>query len=190
MKNTKLVKAFSILVLFSIFIIGCSSQTSPTKSPGDLTISTQTLEAYPIPGYPFPYGSENGYPAFPTFAPEIAYPIVTPTKDPKMNGPKFEINEPVTAGSNVVTGTGPANVPIILIDVTEMGTILSQTTIDKDGNFRFNLEQELIANNAIGLQIGDLSGTNLNPEDYMYSEDYFDRPLIGIVFDIVPVIQP
>ena len=155
-----------------------------------MIISTHTLEAYPIPGYPFPYGSENGYPAFPTFAAEIAYPIVIPTKDPKMNGPKFEINEPVVAGTKVVTGTGPANVPIILIDVTEMGALLGQTIIDKNGEFIFNLDEELIVYNAIGLQIGDLSETDLNYEDFMYSEDYIDRPLIGIVFDIASVLQP
>lgn len=155
-----------------------------------MIISTQTLEAYPIPGYPSPYESENGYPAFPTFSAEVAYPIVTPTKDPKMNGPKFEIDEPVVAGTKIVTGTGPANVPIILIDVTEMGTVLSQTIIDDNGKFIFNLDEELVAYNAIGLQIGDLSETDLDYEDFMYSEDYIDRPLIGILFDIAPVLQP
>ena len=190
MNKIRLFILFSIIVTFSILIIGCSPNDSPTDPTKKMIISTQTLEAYPIPGYPSPYGSENGYPAFPTFAAEIAYPILTPTKDPKMNGPKFEINKPVVAGSKVVTGTGPANVPIILIDITEMGTVLSQTIIDDNGEFIFNLDEELIAYNAIGLQIGDLSETDLNYADFMYSEDYIDRPLIGILFDIAPVLQP
>ncbi len=186
----KYFKLSLILVALSTVIIGCTSKTTLTASTEEMIMSTQTLEAYPIPGYPSPYGSEVGYPAFPTFAAEVAYPIVTATKDPKMNGPKFEINEPVVGGTKVVTGTGPANVPIVLIDVTEMGALLDQTIIDENGDFIFNLDEELITFNAIGLQIGDLSETNLNYEDFIYSEDYTDRPLIGIVFDIAPVVQP
>jgi len=186
----KFFKLSLFFVALSTVIIGCTPKTKPITSTEEMIVSTQTLEAYPIPGYPSPYSSEVGYPAFPTFAAEIAYPIVTPTKDPKMNGPKFEINEPVVGGSKIVTGTGPANVPIILIDVTEMGALLGQTIIDKNGEFIFNLDEELIAYNAIGLQIGDLSSTDLKYEDFTYSEEYIDRPLIGIVFDIAPVIQP
>jgi len=186
----KYLKLSLFLVVLTTFIIGCTSISTPTPSTEEIITSTQNLEAYPISGYPSPEGSEIGYPAFPSFVAESAYPIVTPTKDPKMNGPKFEINKPVFGGSKVVTGTGPANVPIILIDVTEMGTFLGQTTIDENGDFIFNLDEELVSYNAIGLQIGDLSETNLNYEDFIYSEDYIDRPLIGIVFDIAPIVQP
>lgn len=190
MKSFRYYPIISILITFAILIISCSPNSSRTEPTEELVIRTETLEAYPISGYPFPYQSENGYPAFPTFAAEVAYPIVTPTKNPKMNGPKFEINEPVVGGSKVVTGTGPANVPIVLIDVTEMGTLLGQTIIDANGDFIFNLDEELIPYNAIGIQLGDISGTNFDSKNFIYSDDYIDRPLIGIIFDIAPIVEP
>jgi len=185
-----LIKLLMIFLIFQILISGCTIKATPKDPNTKITVSTQMIEPYPIPGYPSANDDEIGYPVFPTSPAEVAYPIITPTKDPKMNGPKFEINKPVIEGSNEISGSGPANVPIILIDITEMGEVLGQTTIESNGNFLFKLEKPLIENNSVGLQIGDLSGTDFNYVDFMYSEDYIDRPLIGIVFDIATIIKP
>jgi len=186
----KILKLFLVLLVFPILVFGCASNLPTDEPNSEIILTTQTIEPYPIPGYPSSNDYEEGYPAFPTFAPEVAYPIITPTKDPKMNGPKFEINKPVIVGSIEVSGTGPANVPIILIDVTEMCEVIGETTIDKNGKFLFTLDEPLQENNSIGIQIGDLSGTKFSYADFMYSEDYIDRPLIGIVFDIASIIKP
>jgi hypothetical protein len=39
----------------------------------------------------------------------------------------------------------------------------------------------------IGLQLGDIEGTNFEESDFLYSDTYYERPLIGILFDLVVV---
>jgi len=68
-----------------------------------------------------------------------------------------------------------------------MGAELERTVIDDSGKFSFNLVEGLPEGHTIGLQIGDLGGTSLRYEDFERSETYYDRPLIGILFDMVSV---
>ena len=105
-------------------------------------------------------------------------------------GPVFTIDKPVLAGSTQVAGSGPAEVPIRLVDVTEVGRELATTTIDKNGRFAFRLSEELLAGHSVGLQIGRLEGTQFKEEDFLYSDTYYDRALIGVLFDIASVVEP
>jgi hypothetical protein len=68
-----------------------------------------------------------------------------------------------------------------------MGTILGETIIDERGNFQFDLEQPLQSGHSIGIQLGDITGTELNESDFLYSDTYYERPFIGILFDMVSV---
>jgi hypothetical protein len=187
----------STLLFFSllIFVFGCS--TNIVKSTEELITREEIHLGEPYPlleNTPYPLLENTPYPLLentPFTTSEVPYPSVTKTeKYQDIDMPLFEIFEPVIGGSIEVKGKGPANVPIILIDVTEMGIELGKTTIDKNGNFLFNLEKPLIENNSIGLKVGDLSGTEYNYDDFLFNDNYFDRPFIGLVLDIVPVIQP
>ena len=112
-----------------------------------------------------------------------------PTNEVKQ-GPIFTIDKPVLAGATEVTGSGPAGVPIRLVDVTEVGLELATTTVDENGRFVFRLADGLPAGHSVGLQIGDLAGTSFKEEDFLYSDTYYDRPYIGVLFDIAPVTEP
>lgn len=135
-------------------------------------------------GYPI---SEEGYPiTYESNDKPIGYPIKT-EESLILPGPVFMINTPVKEGDMVVTGTGPSEVPIILVDVTEVGTILGDTIIDENGIFEFSLTSPLQSGHSIGLQLGNLSNTDLDEKDFLYSETYFERPFIGILFDIANI---
>ena len=50
-------------------------------------------------------------------------------------GPKFEIDKPVNSNMIKITGNGPKETPIILVDVSEFGAELAETLIGSDGLF-------------------------------------------------------
>jgi hypothetical protein len=141
--------------------------------------------------YPITEGNEStesGYPVSEIIdSVESGYPIKERDEVLYPQGPNFEIDEPVSKNDNVVTGSGPANVPIILVDVSEMASILSKTVINNDGLFTFDLQIKLEPGHLIGIQLGDIKGTGLNESDFLYNENYFVKPLIGILFDMVVV---
>ena len=67
---------------------------------------------------------------------------------------EFNIDKPVKLSATMVTGNGPANVPIVLVDVSEMGQELANTTIDGQGNFTFILSSPLMIDHTIGIKLG------------------------------------
>jgi len=167
-------KFFLAIIACVLLLASCSTKESPSEGTA----------AYPPPekatGYPLREDSEedeieNSYPAYTEVDPD--YP----------QGPEFTINEPVKGGDIIVTGTGPAGVPIILVNVSEVGLELGETIIAEDGTYIFNLESPLETGHSIGIKLGDLTGTDFNENDFIYSDSYFVRPLIGILFDLVSV---
>lgn len=119
---------------------------------------------------------------------ESAYPIINdPIESNWVLGPEFTINLPVMGGDVNVSGEGPANIPISLVNVSEGGLIIGETQISDKGLFIFYLDDPIASNQTIGIQLGDISNTNINPNDFIYSPTYYDRPFIGILFDLVHV---
>lgn len=181
-----------LLLIPFIFLALCGcreKETVLTDTEGDAqSYSVMTEETgYPISeelgdvesGYPVssePEGAESGYPI-----------NTKPTQMDYTPGPEFDINDPLTAGDTVVTGTGPEGVPINLVDASEMGLLLAETVIYADGTFTFELDSPLEQGHMVGIMLGDLTGTDLNENDFIYSETYYARPLIGILFDMVLV---
>lgn len=165
---------FLILIILGLLLTGCGENpTEEMLDPG--------TEAYPV------QGEETAYPVRVFSTPEDeGYPIETNTPFYEQ-GPEFELSTPISGGDSVVTGTGPANVPIRLVDVTEMGFVLDETVIESDGTFTFTPEEPLESGHSIGIQLGDIEGTDLDESDFLYSETYYERPLIGILFDLVVV---
>jgi hypothetical protein len=168
-------KTFQLFLFLSIILItmtGCNNKPSNQ--------SNLPVDSYPASeGYPTPLYNSDLSTSYPSDG--------TSNTSAEQKGPKFTISTPIVGGDTQITGTGPANVPIILIDVTQIDVILGDTTIDANGNFTFDLDMPLKSGHTIGLQIGDLTGTNFNEEDFMYSDSYYVRPLIGILLDMANV---
>lgn len=164
-----------IMIIFGLLFTGCTVE-NPTEE-----ILEPGTESYPV------QGEETAYPVEVFSTPiDEGYPIEESTPIYEQ-GPEFEISTPISGGDSVVTGTGPANVPIRLVDVTEIGFALDETVIESDGTFTFTLEEPLESGHTIGIQLGDIEGTDLDESDFLYSETYYERPLIGILFDLVVV---
>lgn len=130
-------------------LVACNAST-PTPTPA----STESQNPYPV--------ATNDISAYPALATTVPYPV-EPTLDP--NAIPFVINVPVIEGAIEVTGSGPAGVPILLEDVTFMGVLLAETTIESDGTFKFQVTA-LEKNHRIGIALGDLTGTRWTPEDF------------------------
>jgi len=163
MKKRKLI-IFGLIV--SAILVGCSGKPSPQA---DQRIDAQS---YPVSDY--------------TDLIDPGYPV-DGADSTLVQGPVFTILTPVNASDKFVHGTGPAGVPIILISVSDVGDVLGETTIEPDGSFLFVIEEPLTPGQMIGLQLGDITGTDFVEADFLFSDTYFERPFIGILFDLVVV---
>jgi len=168
--SKKNISALLVVVITILLMMGCNS------------VATEPEIDEPIVG-----SLENGYPIATPESIELSYPVGSMGEDDVLNGPEFEIIRPVSHGDLIVSGTGPTGVPIKLVNVSEAGTILGETVIDEGGEFLFSLENPLVSGHSIGIQLGDITGTGFNESDFIYSDTYYERPLIGILFDIVNV---
>jgi len=164
-----------LLVMFCIFLTGCTSSNIAGENSNVKTqpSSPSTEDS----GYPASINENNN---------DSGYPILESEDDLPL-GPIFSINEPVEGGDTIVSGIGPAGVPIRLVDVSEVGRILGETIIDKNGTFSFTINVPLEAGHSIGLKLGDLTGTDFNENSFVNNETYYVRPMIGILFDMVSV---
>lgn len=180
---------YLILIILIIILTGCTNLTDEENNTGQPTQITDpnpvenSTDNDPQDGYPIP-GSDNRYPVEENNPMESAYPNLDPGRE---YGPSFTIDEPVDPNSTTVTGTGPAGVPIKLVDITTMGEELALTTVDENGNFSFSLDKPLTSGHAVGLMIGDLSDTDFNYDEFTYSDEYIDKPMIGTLFYIAVV---
>jgi hypothetical protein len=98
-------------------------------------------------------------------------------------GPDFTLNTPVKATDTEVSGSGPAGVPIKLVDVSNSGETLAENTIGSDGTFKFDVSGKLVAGNSIGLKLGNVEGTGLDPNGFLSGPGYVDMPFVGTLFD-------
>jgi len=121
---------------------------------------------------------------------QVTYPAgMYPISTTYPNKQFIFIEKPVTNKDKSVKGKGPAGLPLILVDVSLVGELLSETTVDLKGNFEFILERPLEVNHTIGVQLGDLQGTDFLETDFTMSSLFYDRPLVGILFDLVSVTE-
>ena len=151
-----------IIVIFLIILTACQG-----KEPTQAMLESPTAgDTNPTENTGYPVTGDRPTPT------DSGYPINEPTTSEYPLGPDFSIDQPAVGGDTVVTGNGPAGVPIILINVSEVGTILGETVIESDGTFTMELETPLKSNHTIGLQVGDLEGTEFNPEEFLYQESH------------------
>lgn len=176
MKKIFLVFAFIVTV---IFLNGCAVPADvPTSTPppaypvGELVSSTLTEGAYPIPQPQYiPFETPNPY----------------PSDAASVSPDAFRLQKPIYAGDTKVRGTGPAGVPILLMNITKMGLPLAETVIDSNGQFVFKLSSGLESGQRIGILLGNLEGTQWKVEDFYprryYGEEARQVPQIGFFYD-------
>jgi hypothetical protein len=165
---------FVTLVLVALLLAGCGDEVPAVPSPqpqsGGATVAAGTATgAYPVPeaAYPEPAPAVNGYPA-----PSPTLP----------QGPQFTLNTPVKAADAQVSGTGPAGVPIRLIDISVGGETIAENTIAADGTFKFDVSGKLVTGNSIALKLGSTEGTGLDPNSFLSGPGYQDLPFVGTIF--------
>lgn len=120
----------------------------------------------------------------------LASPLSTtqsPLPAPSMNVVPFQLDKPIAAGATRVTGSGPAGVPIALLDITFGGPLLAMGTIGQDGRFELELGEPLEARHRIGITLGNLTGTGWQLEDFsdkgFHGDEARTVPQIGFFFD-------
>jgi len=146
-----------------------AADTAPVEEgaypPPQVTSSSEEEEAYPAPSAPTEETSR--------------IPIVP-----------FAIEQPVTAGSTVIRGTGPAGVPILVVNVTYMGEVIGEGVIGADGTFEISTTA-LEAETWVGVSLADLTGSDFAYEDFYASgfrgEGAAQIPQVGFVYDSVTV---
>ncbi len=198
-------------VALLLVLSACSSPTpSPvsTQAPGVATKASSKStspadQGYPPPaavqGYPAP-GATPGDQSYPAPASNVpgyvnpAYPAPpTPTENPgtKVEVTPFKLDKPLIEGATEITGVGPAGIPIVLVDITFNGQILSEAVIPSDGKFSFKLTTPLEKAHRLGLTVGDLQktqwvGKNFDDPGFQGTEPQ-QVPNLGFFFDTAMV---
>ena len=131
----------------------------------------------PSPAYPPPQNT-----------PLEPLPYPWPTEEPisNPNAVPFRITKPVIEGMTEVSGTGPAGVPIILVDVTEMGLTLAEGVITPEGTWVLTTPT-LVKGQRIGLSYNEVPGSNLTAKDFQGPGFLGDEPrtvpTVGFFYD-------
>lgn len=167
---------FFFLALMCLALAGCMETVStpppqaagPTSAPNAAAPAGQA--AYPAP--------EGAYPA-PSAAAEGAYPAPTIALP---QGPKFTINTPLKTADGQVSGTGPADVPIRVVNITRGADPIADLTIGPDGTFKADVAGKINQGDRIALTLGNTSGTKFNSDNFLRGPGYEDMPMVGIVF--------
>lgn len=91
----------------------------------------------------------------------------------------------------MITGQGPAGVPISINSVTTMGNELAAGVIGADNRFAISVPP-LEPNVRIGIAIGDLAGTRFSAEEFNADDYKGDEalvvPMVGYFLDTAMVL--
>ncbi len=117
----------AIPICLLLVLAGCGSLSTPTATPD----GTQP--------YPTDQQNPNGE------------NLPTPIAD--VDGPNFTLDRPLSVGATTVTGQGPFNLSIDIIDVTTMGEVLGSGKVSADGKFSVQLAQPLQAQHIVGIAL-------------------------------------
>jgi len=156
-------KEFIIILLLALLLAACQEDKPEASSPLAEPSSSPLAE----PSSPI--------------APPTTEPAVAPTDMPKLT-----LDQPLNAGMDMVTGSGPAGLPIRLYDVGITGEELGSVVIGQQGTFSIQLLSPLRSGQRIGLALGDLQGTPFKRQDFT-NQALIDLPIIGLLFADVTV---
>jgi hypothetical protein len=100
--------------------------------------------------------------------------------------PPFIIDEPLYEGDTTVSGSGPAGVPIIIMDISLM-TAIAEGRIDEDGEFSIAVTPPLKAPNLVGIMFDETKSSPYTADQLPCGERCRDQPLVGTVLYRAPV---
>jgi len=163
MATTKILGYVTFLSLSLILIASCTSTTLTPTEEGPPTVVSPLVSPLTSPIH-----------------------VPPPPTSTLVMGPSFTLDQPLRAGSTVVTGQGPPGVPIVVVDITRMGRELGSGTIGPDGRFSIEVSP-LPEGDRVGIMLGEVTGTDVDPDNFLRGEGYFDIPMVGILFDAAMV---
>jgi hypothetical protein len=175
-----------LILILALVLAGCSLN-SPDNTPVQPTTEPDVFPTSATPPTPYPEPTDPAAPT-PTELPTPTFEEVLPTDvDDQPLGPEFFVDPPVEVGVSQINGRGPVNLPIVLIDRTDGGKTLAETTIGADGKFTLDVAGKLVEGHQIALKLGDISGTNIDPSDYASGDNYTQDPDYGTLFIVIEV---
>ena len=152
------------LLLLLLTACGASVVEDPTAAP----TQPPNPDAYPAPGTPTP--------------------VVYPGPEDLSGRVLIAIDRPVNAGDMRVSGVGPADMTVQLVNMTTVGGVLGETRIDNDGTFVIETDP-LPAGVRIGIVV-DLEEAGLSESDVIPGDGAFSMPRVGYAIDTVVIPQP
>lgn len=173
-----------------------TSTPLPLESPTENEAAGSSEDAYPPPTPAMP--AEESYPA--GEPPTRAVPSPTPlpegypaSSEEVFEEPRFQIDQPLVAGAERVTGQAPPNMRLAIANVTLSGEVLGTGVSDDQGRFDIAVSP-LPAGNRIGVTFGELeegmSFVDMAEEYYPHRGDNFmNIPNVGLYLETGQVEQ-
>ncbi|MBN2002120.1 MAG: hypothetical protein JXA21_02085 [Anaerolineae bacterium] len=115
--------------------------------------------------------------------------VQSPLSEPESPTPELAppvLNAPIYEGDTVVTGSGPAGLPIRFYDVGQTGKLLGSGVVAEDGTFSVTLAEAVYVGQRVALMQGDLEGTPFT-EDQLIKFAITYLPNQGLLFSDVAV---
>jgi hypothetical protein len=105
-----------------------------------------------------------------------------------VQGPAFTINTPLRAVDAQVSGTGPAGVPIQVLNIT-IGSLIAEVPISPEGMFVVDATGLLNPGDKVVLALGNIEGaqTQYTRGDFANGPNYQQVPSTGVVFAMAQV---
>ncbi len=167
-------KSLILALLAAVFILSACGKPNPTPpTPAKITFAT------PYPGPDQSVLPPDAYP--------LPSPYQAPTTVSTMEAVPLKLNTPITEGATSVSGTGPANIPIVVADISLFGQVLGEGKINADGTFNVTLTNPMEKGHRIGVTIGETKGTEWEGQDFT-KEGFFGTepqlvPNVGFFYD-------
>lgn len=114
-------------------------------------------------------------------------PIDAPDNDASV--PPFHLDEPLLEGDTEVSGTGPAGVPVIIMDAS-LSEEIGKGKVGSDGTFSVEVNPPLVYPNMIGVMLDETRSSPYTKDEIPCVDRCRDQPLIGLLYDRVSVKRP
>lgn len=100
----------------------------------------------------------------------------------------FTLNQPIKVGDTAVSGTGPANVPIMIYEVANTADLLGRVTIPENGEFLITFERPLQTSERVGVVLDKeaLANSPFEYEDFREIAE-LEVPVYGLILADVEV---
>ena len=171
-----------------------TSTPLPLESAGEEESAAASEDAYPPPTPAMP--TAESYP--PGQPPTRVIPSPTPlpegypgSSEEVFEEPRFQIDQPLTAGAESVSGQAPPNMTLAIANVTLNGQVLGTGISDDEGRFEIAVSP-LTAGHRIGVTFGELeegmSFVDMAEEYYPHRGDNFmNIPNVGLYLETAQV---